>query len=111
MEKASDDKGQPVTTQSFFMPSYRPPPKNELMRRTLRKSIRLRKECHEFIAYYSRIANMEKATGPRRVSLVINLTGRQRKYDCDALNMAVNDALVACDMLIGDREGEAYWGN
>ena len=96
--------------QRFTIPNYRPPPKNQLMRRTLRRSIKLRKECHEFIATYAKLSGMVKATGPRRVSLAINLKGRQREYDYDALIASVSDALVACGMLIGDREGQAFWG-
>jgi hypothetical protein len=87
----------------LWLPAYRPPTLNQLMRGTLKARIRLAKECKQFVGAYARMQGTPPATGRRRVSLTIVLKGRQQEADVDAYFKSLLDALVHHGLLLSDR--------
>ena len=91
-----------MTVHRFTIPDWRPVTLNIMMGGTLRNRIKRKKQDREFIGVYARIADVPPATGRRRVSLEINLSGRQKEADPDALFKSLNDGLVHARLLIDD---------
>ncbi len=86
----------------IHLTNYRPPRTNELYRAKFRGRMALEKECKQFVAFYG--SHVPKATGKRRVSMVVTLAVRQRMPDADEQCLkAVLDALVADQLLVSDR--------
>ncbi len=77
---------------------------------TVKKRIKLKKSDHEMVAAYAKKDGIPKASGKRRLSLIITLSGRQKEADIDSMNKVALDACVACGLLLGDRAKEAEWG-
>ena len=92
------------------IPDWRPTTLDKLLYATVRDRIHLKKEDRTFIAFYAKNLCIPKATGRRRVTLEIGLTGRQKEADIDAYQKTVLDALVECGLLLGDTRAEAEWG-
>ncbi len=83
------------------LPNYRPPRTNELFRAKMRGRMALERECKQFVDFYG--SHVPKATGKRRVSMVVTLAVRQRMPDSDENCLkAVLDSLVACSLLVDD---------
>jgi hypothetical protein len=74
---------------------------NQLLR-GVRLRIRLKKQDREMIGAYARLAAIPRATGKRRVSLLITLAPGQRAPDPDAFWKSTLDALVQAHVLLGD---------
>jgi hypothetical protein len=89
-------------THTLTIPKYRPPLTNELMFGPVGRRIRLQRECSQLFAYYAMLQLVPPATGKRRVSLVVTLSGRMRESDADSLWKATLDALVNCGLLLND---------
>lgn len=63
---------------------------------------RRKREDAAMLAAYCRLADVPRATGPRRVSLTLGLGPRQRSPDPDNLWKSLLDGLVKCGMLVDD---------
>jgi hypothetical protein len=88
--------------QEIVLPGFRPPSLNRLMRGKIRDRIRLGHEARSRIALEARHANVGRATGRRRVSVEVTLSGRQRPLDVDSIWKALLDGLVSCGLLVDD---------
>lgn len=94
-----------MATFRIVIPQWQPARLNELLKRHWRHGARLRKADDQTVALYARIESVPPATGPRRVSLEVTLTSRQRA-DRDCWWKSVLDALVNCRLLLSD---DATW--
>lgn len=82
------------------IPDWRPAGLNQIMRGKLRDRIRFGKRDKRMVwAYFN---GQPKATGKRKVSMHIVLTGREKPYDPDNAWKSVLDALKACGQLVDD---------
>ena len=90
--------------------NWRPAAINTLMRSHWSTPGKLKKADANMIAAYAMIDSIPKATGKRRVSLEITLTGRQRQVDPDAYQKSTLDGLVKCGMLLDDNAASVEWG-
>ena len=85
------------------VPNWLPPTYNQLHASShWAKRARLKKEAAEIVSAYAHMQNVPKATGKRRVSLVLTLTKGRRRPDGDAWWKSVADALVTCGLLKDD---------
>lgn len=89
------------TVHEFFIKWWRPATINRLMFTTVWNRIRLQKEAAEMIGWYGR--ETPKATGKRRVTILVLMSPRMRPVDADALFKSTLDGLVAAGLLQGDR--------
>lgn len=87
------------------IPHWQPARLNDLLNCHWGRKARLRKADDEMVAFYARQESVPPATGPRRVSLEVTLTPRQRA-DPDCWWKSVLDALVNCKLLVND---DASW--
>lgn len=94
-----------MSTFRIVIPQWQPSRLNDLMKCHWGRKTRLRKADDDMVAYYARMESVPPATGPRRVSLEVTLTPRQRA-DRDCWWKSVLDALVNCRLLVND---EATW--
>jgi hypothetical protein len=85
------------------IPKWRPTRDNQLSGGShWAKKNRLKKTDKDFVATYAMRLGIPPATGKRRVSLEITLSGRQKETDPWAYCKSLLDALVACRMLVDD---------
>jgi hypothetical protein len=92
------------------IPYWRPAALNTLMRSHWSTSGKLKKSDANIISAYAFCAGIPKATGKRRVSLEITLTGLQRQTDPDSYQKSTLDGLVKCGMLLEDNAASVEWG-
>ena len=92
------------------IPNWRPAALNTLMRSHWSTPGKLKKSDAAMIAGYALQAGIPKATGKRRVSLEITLTGRQRQVDPDSYQKSTLDGLVKCGQLLDDNAASVEWG-
>lgn len=92
-----------MTSWELIIPGWRPATVNELIAGGPWGAARLKKHDRDHVAVYARIDRIPRATGKRRVSLMITLCKGQRRWDTDALWKSLLDALVWAGMLIDDR--------
>jgi hypothetical protein len=87
----------------FDVPRWRPVTLNELFAAGNPMAVARKKRAdREIVATYAALAGIPQATRKRRVSLAITLAGRMKQCDPDAFHKSLNDALVACRMLVDD---------
>ena len=92
------------------IPNWRPTPLNQLMYTTVCRRIKLKKADREMVAFYAMQQKIPLAVLPRKVSIEVGLSGRQRQFDQDSPQKSLFDALVHCGALTGDTAGEVQWG-
>lgn len=92
----------------IVIPNWRPPTLNQLMRGKVKTQIALSKACKAMVAGYGR--EVPRAGGKRKVSLLIELEGRQKEMDADAPWKGLLDALVFCGLLIDDHSRYVQFG-
>lgn len=93
------------------IPDWRPTRDNELAGGShWAKKHRLKNRDKQFIRAYAIACNVPYATGKRRVSLEITLTGRQKEADPLAYCKSLFDALVHCQQLLDDSSKFVEWG-
>ncbi len=63
---------------------------------------RLKKIDRHLIMFYAVLHRFPPATGPREVSMLITLQGRDKERDPDSMFKSVNDALVHASLLVDD---------
>lgn len=88
--------------QVLVIPNYLPPSLNALLRVHWAQRRRLKQECKDLVAAYAKMDGMKPATGKRKVSLQLTLTGRKQAFDADNIWKAVLDALVTAGLLVDD---------
>ncbi len=97
-------QGRPLQgpCQSIWIPGWFPAPMNKLTTSNGHWSTtgRLKKADKDIIAAYSVYAT--KATGPRKVSILLILPKGKRMPDEDSLEKSVWDSLVHCGRLVND---------
>jgi hypothetical protein len=86
----------------IVIPDWRPPSKNELMRRTIKNRIRLQSKCTDMIIGNSIAQHVPRADGFRAVSLGVCYRKGRRFHDVDAFWMAVLDGLASARMIVDD---------
>ena len=91
-----------MPTWTIDIPRFHPTPLNKLLG-SWRRAGRLKKADREMIGTYARLAGVPRATGKRRVSLMLTLAKGQRACDPDSPWKSVLDSLVACGLLLDDR--------
>ncbi len=84
----------------IYIPDWHPKRLNELMGAFWATAGKMKKADAAMIAHYSR--KLPKATGKRRVELIIEMAPRQRCADVDAHWKSTLDSLVQCGMLKDD---------
>ena len=91
-------------TQSLWIPKYLPPTLNALTKRFKHwaPGAKLKAECSAMVAGYAAKYRIERATGPRRFSLILIHPPGKRFADRDAWAKAIKDALKLCGALIDD---------
>jgi hypothetical protein len=95
-------RSSPPGTHTIHVPAWHPARLNELLAGHWARRNRLKRHDGEVLALFSRLSGIPKATGKRRVSLVLTLAPRQRAGDPDGHWKSVLDALVAAGMLVND---------
>ena len=91
-----------TATYTLVIPRYLVPTTNQLFRGTLRRRMRLGRECRELVAGYFAGSGIPRAEGRRRVSLRLTLGPRNRPRDVDSSWKAALDACVRCGALVDD---------
>lgn len=86
---------------------WHPAKLNDLLHCHWSKKHRLKKADRDIVAYYA--GWIPKATGKRRVTLMIILGPRQRGADPDAYQKSLADALVCCQLLRDDSREWIEW--
>lgn len=94
----------------LIIPEWRPMRLNETMGRHFHVIGRRKKQDRAIVWAYCLKERAPAATGKRRVSLEITLSGRQKEADIDAYQKSVLDSLVHAKMLIDDSGKWAEWG-
>jgi Holliday junction resolvase RusA-like endonuclease len=89
-------------THTLTIPNYLPPSLNDLLSGNHWSRHKKKRECRELIAGYCWEQAMAKATGKRRVSLLLTLGPRNRRRDEDNVWKAILDALVHVGLLVDD---------
>lgn len=68
------------------------------------KRAKLKKKDREYIWAFAKDQRVPQASGKRKVSIEVVITGRQQETDPDALWKSCLDALVHCGMLVDDKD-------
>ena len=92
------------------IPNWRPAALNRDAKHAGQVGARLKKADGEMVAFYAIQCCTPKATGKRRVSLQIVLTGQQKEADPDAYQKSLLDALVHAGLLTDDNSQGVEWG-
>jgi hypothetical protein len=87
----------------FTISNWTPTPLNKLMR-SVRARIRLKKADRDLVAVYARQADVPRARGKRRVTLLVTLGPGQRGADVDSYWKSLLDALVYAQLLVDDSQ-------
>lgn len=93
---------RPGALHGLIIDDWRPTSLNQLMHCHWTKKHRLKKRDAELFAVLAAAQQIPRATGKRRVSLRIVLSGRQRIQDEDNIWKSLLDALVRCGLLLDD---------
>lgn len=94
--------GQPIpVTHTLTIPNWHPSRLNQLMGHWAERA-RRKKGDAEFVFVYAYLARIPRATGKRRVDLVVTLAKGQRSPDRDAWWKSTLDALVHARLLRDD---------
>ncbi len=91
-----------MATHRLTIPNWRPTMKNAFIGRHWAVKAKLKRADREMVAAYAMLSRIPTATGKRRVSLEVVLTGRQKQCDEDAFWPSLLDALVECGQLVDD---------
>lgn len=91
------------------IPHWRPAALNELMRGRW-QAARLKARDRDVVAYWTWGRAIPRVTGKRRVSLRIMIPKRQRRWDIDAFQKSLLDALVHARVIIDDHPDDCEWG-
>jgi Holliday junction resolvase RusA-like endonuclease len=89
-----------MATHTLIIPNFLPARLNTLLGHWGTRSKRKRAD-RDTIALAALLAGIPRATGPRRVSLVVTL-GPRRRADPDCFFKSVCDALTACQLIVDD---------
>lgn len=93
-------------THTLHIPDFHPAKLNTLLSGHWGKGARLKRADREIIAAYAHQSEIPKATGKRKVSLLLVLEKGQRAADPDASWKSLLDALQACQLIRNDnRQG------
>lgn len=85
-----------------FIPHWHPATVNQLLR-SVKGRIRLKKLDRKIVGdYFGYACKAPRATGKRRVHLIIILKPKQRACDPDSYHKSLLDALKQCGMLLDD---------
>ncbi len=91
-----------MTTHRLFLPNFRFQSLNAQIGRHWAVKAKLKRAEREMVAGYALLGRIPTATGKRRVSLEVVLTGRQKCLDTDNAFKSCLDALTACGLLMDD---------
>lgn len=95
-----------MATYQIVIPNYHFPLINTLLSRTPKARGRLKNEASAMLKAYAHQCGAKKATGKRRVSLLMQGWARGgRMCDPDAPLKVALDALVRCELLVDDSPG------
>lgn len=86
----------------LLLPAFTPGTLNQLMRGTLLTRMRRSKGDREVVCHYAAESGIPKATGKRRVSLVVTLGKGQRPFDVDAPWKGMLDSLRHAGLILDD---------
>jgi DNA-directed RNA polymerase specialized sigma24 family protein len=95
---------------TLFVPRWRPTLVNQFIGRHWAKVYKMKQTDIELVTAYARISGIPKAKTRRRVSLEVNLTGRQKPFDEDAPWKFLLDGLVLAGLLVDDSPEWAEMG-
>jgi len=93
---------------AIVISNWHPARLNELLNACKWKRLRIKKDDKELVAAYGR--DVPKATGKRRVSIMLTLAPRQRAGDPDAYWKSLLDALVKAKLLLDDNRQHCELG-
>ena len=91
-----------AATHRLVLPGWHPTPLNRLLRGHWGRGAALKKADRERVFWESRAQAIPKASGQRRVSLVLTLGPRQRGCDVDAYWKSLLDALTFARLIVDD---------
>jgi hypothetical protein len=89
-------------TYKLRIENWHPATLNKLMRGSIKTRIRLSRVDRNMVCGYCFLNRMPVAQGPREVSLLLTLVGRDKEGDVDAYWKSTLDSLVEARMLIDD---------
>lgn len=90
-----------VVTHTLVIPHWRPATLNELLGHRW-KATRLKRQDREIVAVYALKCGTPRATGRRRVDLVVRPVKGKCRVDGDALWKSTLDALTKARLLVDD---------
>lgn len=93
-----------------WIDEWRPESLNVLLKAHWAERKRMKDEDKMFVKAYCLRHKVPPATGKRRVSIHITLTGRMKQFDDDNMRKSLHDALVACGMLTDDNRAGVEQG-
>ena len=102
MEKTGEMRATAGGSFTIAIPHWRPTPKNEMLGYHWTRGYKLKRQDRRIVDAWA--FGLPEATGKRRVSLVVILTGRMKECDPDAYWPSLCDALVHARMLVDDDE-------
>ncbi len=93
---------EPMTTWRVEIPGWLPPSVNTLLTRHWAAAGKLKKRAYRVVSVACLVAQVPKAKGKRRVSIVATMGPRGRLRDADGLWKVILDALKACGAIVDD---------
>lgn len=88
----------------LVLPRWRPPLQNEYRGRHWSVAHRLRCTATDILAAHALQQRVPRATGRRRLTLSVRLAPRQKRWDRDASDKLLLDALINAGLLIDDSD-------
>lgn len=89
---------------SITIPRWHPTLLNKLLQLHWAERARRKKVDYQMVGTYAVVQHVLPATGKRRVSAHLTLSGRGRSPDADGVLKVLLDALVASRMLVDDSD-------
>ena len=89
-------------THTLVIERWRPLRLNDMLYRNRYSVARRKRADKHLIAIEAVRQGVPKAAGPRRVSIHVVLSGRQKAADPDAYWKSLNDGLTSCGLLVDD---------
>lgn len=91
-----------MTLHSLTIPNWKPTSTNKLITSHWAVARKLKKADADIIAGYAIHQAIPKATGKRRLSFTVYVSGRGRITDADNCLKSLCDGLVKCGLLVDD---------